>query len=1232
MIKILHVGDIHIHNTKRHDEYREQFEKLYELTKNSNIDIITIVGDLFETKITLSNEAKLLAAELINNLSQYCKEVVIVKGNHDLLFKSLNRTNSIETITKLIDNPKVTYLDKTDFYQDKYFNDIVWVNWNHIEKDVNPWDSCSYTNDPKKIYIDLFHDPVYECKDDGGRSYIKPSYRKTSDFLGTISMYGDIHKQQVLAENKAYCGSLIQQNFGELPKNHGGIIWTIKSVNDIKYDFFDIPNDYSFVNVYLDEPKDYDNLDIKIEDPSKYIDCKVHWKDYAANINLIDNEIKIKEYLKEKYNIEKVKFNKQYLYTSITESEQFTDSIDITNIEVQQSIMREYFTNNGYDEKVIDELIKIDDIINSRIEKVEYKTNITWSIEKIWFNNFKSYGDNNVIEWSNKNGIIQLMGKNQEGKTTILDLITYVLYGTTLATNKLGGGKVEKHGDNRYINNKRNVDYCDGGMIINADGEIYTLYRRSERSWKRNKEIKGVSTQFDVYEGSEMVEDKKMTKERKAQTQEKIARIIGEFEDFIRLALTNADNLNELLSLNRATFLDNVLKDAGFDVFEDKNEILKEYKKEIDKIKIFLDIDETTEKISILKEENITKDNYIKEISNEVAELNKKIKELNKEKDSNYKKLHNIDESLSTIDINEIGSAIEKHKDNITSSKLKFNENLGEIKTLKTDFDEVELEDYYTNKKQLEDEQNNEILSIAKIDNKISDHKHNVDNYKSNIEQLKKDSIQENLNKISEIRYKISEQENEIKTIWKAKETQLREIYKDVETEFSLKELELKNIKEKGVEIKKEIEKIKTSSVCPTCNREYDNIEDLKKHIELKTNNLNQLFEKVKPIQEVIKKINVKKHEIEQKLNSVVLKDISVFPEIYGEIETIENKICKFNENISKLEKFNESIKLEEYSPELEDKIADELEKIKVELTNIKDLEYSKKGHHVNIENIKNEIIDIDNKIIELEEVKNEVKKYNYLKDENERIKLQLENYKIQIESLNSKIELYNVQLKWIEENKKIEEIIEELNENIDENDEKVDNLNSTITEYKQNVEYNKKEIDSLVLDINKFKEQERKNELIKEYGKAIHREGIPSYLLLKSIYLINNELISLLTEVDFNVFFDDNLNLKLSPKERIDVIQNAIESSGKERTFIACSLKLALRNVNNKSKPNFILFDEITGKLYENSVEEFFNFLNTAKNKIEKIIIIEHVHPIDYDYLISVEKDKNGVSSLSMS
>jgi energy-coupling factor transporter ATP-binding protein EcfA2 len=122
-----------------------------------------------------------------------------------------------------------------------------------------------------------------------------------------------------------------------------------------------------------------------------------------------------------------------------------------------------------------------------------------------------------------------------------------------------------------------------------------------------------------------------------------------------------------------------------------------------------------------------------------------------------------------------------------------------------------------------------------------------------------------------------------------------------------------------------------------------------------------------------------------------------------------------------------------------------------------------------------------------------------------------------------------------------------------------------------------------------------------------------------------------MLTNVDFNVFFDEYLNLKMYMRNAPHAIQNCLESSGKERTFAAVALKYALRSINNKSKPNIFLMDEVMGKLKGKSVEEFNILLLQLKKKIDKIIIIEHNHNIDYNVLIEVEKSDDGVSRLSI-
>ena len=118
---------------------------------------------------------------------------------------------------------------------------------------------------------------------------------------------------------------------------------------------------------------------------------------------------------------------------------------------------------------------------------------------------------------------------------------------------------------------------------------------------------------------------------------------------------------------------------------------------------------------------------------------------------------------------------------------------------------------------------------------------------------------------------------------------------------------------------------------------------------------------------------------------------------------------------------------------------------------------------------------------------------------------------------------------------------------------------------------------------------------------------------------------------MDFCLFFDDNLKLKFYHHIKPNALINAAICSGKEKTFSALALKLSLRKINQRSKPDFLMLDEMTGKLIDNSVQEFVNFIKSVKKSINKIIIIEHNHSVYPDQIINIEKDKKGISKLTI-
>jgi DNA repair exonuclease SbcCD ATPase subunit len=1246
MLKIAHLADIHIRNIERQEEYRKVFSKLYNELKKIKPDRIVIVGDLFENFIEISNEAKILAGEFLNNLSQIAK-VIITRGNHDIRKKNINRIDSIETIIKLINNPNINYYNTTNFYPDE---NITWVVYDHVDKTIDPW--LNQTKDNDQIYIGLFHDPIQDCSTDLGKVFNESklkdiNYFKNNDFL----FLGDIHKRQYFRKNKsaAYCSSTIQQNFGEKIEKHGFLLWNIESPTNFTVDEYDLENEHAFMTLHIEEMTDYDNLiDYNLVIPTKSVDNEitVHWKDYSSNINIV-NEKKIRDFLNDKYNTTKIKFNKTYIYNELISSEMLSESLDLTDTQVQNTIFKEYLEEQKYKKEDIEEILKIDEVINSRLNLSKQKTNIEWSIDKFWFSNFKSYGDDNIIDWKDTEGIIQIHGANQEGKTTILDAITYILYGKTTTTLT-----PEKQGDNRYINNKRDLNYCLGGAVIDVDGEKFVIQRRTERTWNKNKTaLTACPTTLDYYKDENITEKNKLTGEVRKKTQDKLDLILGDFKDFIRLSFTNADNLNDGLSETRSVFMDNIIRDAGFDIFETKLEEFKEYKKELNEEKLIVDIQESETEILDLGIEIKEKKDEIKTNQKQIDEKNKELREHNKNRDELNKKLNNIDLSMINFDENINLQSITNYNNKIEEGKIQLVILDREINSLPQLFVVDTLNSLKIKLKETSEKISERKDEISRVRNLIVESDNKKDKVLSKIKELKDNEIKKLMLKISDNDLKIEIVKNQKENIVNSEITELKSNLQKLELEKSEISNKMKLLQKDGVnlknsndEINKEIEELKNSKYCPTCGRDYD-----KKDPKYSDHLIH--------LQENIKQLESKKEENSQKIQKF-LNDYKKLKNSLPELEQKENDIKTLKSNLEqrifsdelklKLKEVGSTKLLKEENLQIKQKIEDiknnNFDSVQILKDNIakgnsilNNVEKNKEENLQVIKNIEAELRNFNIEGIETDISLEEKKKENFelrskKQSQKDNIHLSIENFNLKIKELQQELNKFEEYKSKIEENKTLQESIDRIDEMILIVSDSIKELTQENINIEKEIIIKEKEIETIQNKITRYLKQKKKEELLKEYQKCISRDGIPTYLLKKSIHLINKELNELLTNANFTLFFDENLVLRMSADDRLDVSQNAIESSGMERTFCALALKIAMRQINVKSKPTFIVLDEITGKLYENSIQEFIDFLDDLKNKVKKIVIIEHVHPINFDGFIEVKKDsKTLISNLEI-
>jgi len=1027
----------------------------------------------------------------------------------------------------------------------------------------------------------------------------------------------------------AYPGSTIQQNFGETPDKHGFLLWNLQNKTA---KLIEIQTDYTKLNFYIEPGFDYNNISFnhKLLTNKSYI--KVHWSDISANIDEI-NEGKINKYFKKIGVLKPIEYEKHRIYTDISNTKILTENIDINNKVIQQEIFNDYLTLNGYDNDFINEILNIDNIIDSRIETNLNNIQTNWKIDKFWLDNFKSY-EKIDIDWSDMNGIIQLYSaENQQGKTTILDGITYITHGTTLSTNKLGGAKKEKNGDQRYINNKRDLDYCSGGMIIDINNVKYAILRRTDRGWNKSRtKVISAKTKVEYYKDGIIDEKHKIVGEQKTETQNMLNNLFVDFNDFIRLTLINSFNINELISMDRATFIDSIITDAGYDIFEKKLEVFKEYKKSLKENRIEFDIENyenSVEEYKILIKRKKDEYNILKEKLSELNDTNAKVMQ---DRDKEYRKFNKIDDDILNLNIDELKLKIDEYNLILKNNINKLQEYDKKIIGLKTSYDNEKYEKYLKEIKKLEDKILNYKLKKSQLENENEKILLKLENNKNKISQLIENKIKDLLNDISYIEIKIEKLNNLFNDRIKEEIQKYKDNIKDYE--YDIKEInnELLNIKKQGISIKKEIKELEESKICPTCFRPFDDDSHLK-HIEKKKTELEQKIKDlmliVREKQNIIKDKELNISDINNIINDI---ELGIYDDdLLNYKQEILSKIDEKTKEINKIENIIKKLKNNEL-----DEIKEEIEKL-----NNYDIRLKEKEKENNIllndiifslKEINNEKNEIEIDIQKLKFEKDEVDKYNSILISRNKIEIIIEKVKNSLKTLNNNIKKYDESIIFIEQNKLINEKINEYDNVIEDIMlKKENNLNQTniiineTKEIKENLKLIKEKYEA-------FKKQQKQDELYKIYQKCVHRDGLPFYLLMKSRDLINQELSELLSSVNFNIFFDEKMNLKMFMENHKNVIQNVLEGSGAEKAFSAIALKLALRTINNNSRPNFLMLDEVTGNLKGKSVNNFNTMLETMKNRIDKIIIIEQNHPIDYNYGIIVEKDElSEISSLKI-
>jgi DNA repair exonuclease SbcCD ATPase subunit len=1191
---IIHLADIHIKNDQTNkNEYLCVFNNLYDkIKKLNNLDetLIVICGDIFDNKTTLKSDAISILCDFFSNLCDIT-DCIIILGNHD---QNINNENSTDAITPILNANFITkyknhVLKKSGIYE--YANILFGVT------DIFSTDTTKMNFETDKMKINLYHGIVNGASVDNDNINNLSGKFSQKDFSdGNLTLLGDIHKYQYLNKKKtfAYPSSLLQLNYGENIQNHGFIYWDISNKNDIKSEFVKINNDYGYITVKIEKNKIIDEPDFENLPPN--LRLRILYRD-----TLSSKRQEIINRYKSKYNILQIDEIQKIVGIDLnfSDNEKIKKIKTIDNITTVNNIIMDFIKeNNVYKEDILKKTQKKLENITKTIDYNFNDNTKNIKLIKMTFNNMFIYGENNMVNFNNLKKIIGLLSNNKTGKTSLIDIIFFSIWGESDRT--LFNTDVIKNGKKKM----------DSTIILSVNDIIYKIVRESNTTMKR------MVNYVNLYE----LKDNdyiKLNDDDKKKTEDKIRKIFGEMEDFTFLNCLTQDkpiNFLTMIDIERKALINklfdlNIIKVINKKVSFEYRDINRDLIIEEEKIKNFDELIIKSKISEIIKEKELNDKKYI--------ENEKKLKEINQ----------NIGKCEHEL--------LVYNKENIKQLSI---QNLEECKL-------VNLESFENVSEKINNQNNIiklENKKLNELDEKISQckdiaSKHNIWESDKKKKLKKIDNEYQNLNKEKRPIRKIAEldEKNNAGNINKIKEYQ-KEIKKIKKNKKKINQIEDFNIDEynKYIKLVDELDNENKKLICKI-QKDKNSLNKLHNH----TYNLNckdcmynditkqkiYLINEIKQNEEILleienksnennKNINKHKHNYNKYINNKKIMENN--NEIDNNIKKLQddiNLMIQFCDNINKIKKEN-NIDIK-HNDLLDSKINNNRSTYSI-IQNTCDKDYDDYiNTQINISLLNKNIIkfktEYDNLIKEREKIQvliNEINKDIHIYKQNEKSILKINELTNELAKLNKEYNIYY--------------------------DEKDKNI-KMINKYNDEIMVANFEIKNGQDSINKIKDlQDSKNilEIIKnitDNGGII--EEIVRTSILPAIENLVNNILADIESFKIKINYDTN-NIKITKIENNNMAESScLTASGHEKAILNIIFRIALTKLNNKIKTNFFIIDEAFKNCDETRKQKLNTLFEYIRSNYTWCLVVTHDDFIksNFDSEINIEND-NGTSIIN--
>jgi len=450
---IFHIADIHIHaHNYAHiaHAWKQLVAAITSWPQYKTTVILAIAGDIFDHKVWLQADDITLFNSMMADLERNEIRTIMMPGNHDYNINQGGRAieNSSDKILALVKTAGYKFITHCSVSCVMPIDNLAFFIHSPIDLGT-PRPGAEHKNFKK---IAMVHEPLTNSRTGTGITFQGQRF-SAANFAPVfdITLLGDIHLPQKLAQNVAYAGSFVQKNRGE-GLEHGYMLWDVEKNNG---QFVEIPQLSLYIKVFASgdvEPvlpvgtaeKPIVARGVQLH----YSGCSGNWvRKYSSVLQETYKRPVDGAYNKDSLGIAEVKSADNVtlgeldaaILAKLNDPSVATDQRDRV-IAIHRKLFEAQSTKNG--------------------------PNVDWRIRHLSWSNLYCYGEDNWLDFDALDNLNSILGPNKTGKSSIIDILILVLFNETVR----GGKKFALNTSVRTGHIK---------CIISVGGDTYSI----ERAW-----------------------------------------------------------------------------------------------------------------------------------------------------------------------------------------------------------------------------------------------------------------------------------------------------------------------------------------------------------------------------------------------------------------------------------------------------------------------------------------------------------------------------------------------------------------------------------------------------------------------------------------------------------------------------------------------------------------------------------------------------------------------------